>query len=105
LPVRNRLRRGRKDGPSGPLPAPNSGERVRLLSDDLDDRGDFLRDVNDIIGQTAERIGTPDMAWRFLCECGRRGCRESVELTLEEYEELAADGLVVARRHRNPQAA
>jgi hypothetical protein len=105
LPVRNRLRRGRKDGPSGPLPEPKSDERVRVLSGGLDDRGNFLRDVNDIIVQTAERIGTAEMEWRFLCECGRRGCRESVELTLEEYEEIAAEGLVVARRHRNSQAA
>lgn len=87
------------------MPAPHSDERVRHLSGGLDDRGNFLRDVNDIIGQTAERIGTAEMEWRFLCECGRRGCRESVELTLAEYEELTAVGLVVARRHRDPQAA
>jgi hypothetical protein len=61
--------------------------------------------VNDIIGQTAQRIGTADMSWRFLCECGRRGCRETVELTLDEYAELADKGFVVARGHRDSRAA
>jgi hypothetical protein len=80
-------------------------ERVSVLSGGLDDRGNFMRDVNDIIGQTAERIGTHDMSWRFLCECGRRGCRETVELTLDEYEDVSAHGLLVAHAHRASDAA
>ena len=87
------------------MPAPRPDERVRILSGSLYDRGIFLRDVNDIIGQTAQRIGTAGMSWRFLCECGRRGCRETVELTLNEYEDLAADGFLVARAHRATAAA
>jgi hypothetical protein len=87
------------------LRGPGRDVRVRVLSGGLHDRGNFLRDVNDIIGQTAERIGTADMSWTFLCECGRRGCRETVELTLADYEDLSAHGFLVAHAHRASDAA
>jgi hypothetical protein len=105
LRVRKRFRLGRKDAPSGPVPGRGSDERLRVLAGGAnDERGYFLREVNDIIGQTAERLGTVETSWRFLCECGRRGCRETVDLTLDEYEAVAARGFLVARAHRKSAA-
>jgi hypothetical protein len=69
------------------------------------DRGSFLREVNDTIEQTAERLGVHDNSWRFLCECGQPGCRETVELTLDEYDDLTAHGFLVAGEHRTTDAA
>jgi hypothetical protein len=105
LRVRRVLRLGRKGGPSGPLPGRGSDEKLRVLAGGAsDDRGIFLREVNDIIGQTAERLETGGTSWRFLCECGRRGCRETVELTLDEYDSVTARGFLVARGHRKSAA-
>jgi hypothetical protein len=90
LPVRSRLRDERARSPA---------RRARA------DRGNFVRDVNEIIGETAERIGAVGTSWRFLCECGRRGCRATVDLTLDEYVDITGNGFLVAAEHRTPDAA
>jgi hypothetical protein len=60
----------------------------------------FLREVNENIERAAERLGVHGDSWRFLCECGRPGCRETVELTLDEYEDVSAHGLLLSDGHR-----
>jgi hypothetical protein len=62
----------------------------------------FLREVNENIERAAERLGVNGDSWRFLCECGRPGCRETVELTLEEFDDVSAHGFLVAQGHRHP---
>jgi hypothetical protein len=68
-------------------------------------RGSFLRDVNENIERIAERLGPSGSSWRFLCECGRLGCRETVELTLDAYAYVTAHGLLIADVHRSRNAA
>jgi hypothetical protein len=60
----------------------------------------FLREVNENIERAAERLGVAGDSWRFLCECGRPGCRETVELTLDEYFDVSAHGFLLAEGHR-----
>lgn len=60
----------------------------------------FLREVNENIERAADRLGVNGDSWRFLCECGRAGCREIVEMTLAEYGEVSAHGLLLADGHR-----
>jgi hypothetical protein len=60
----------------------------------------FLREVNKNIERAAQRLGMNGDSWRFVCECGRSGCRATVELTLDEYEEAIARGLLLASGHR-----
>lgn len=59
----------------------------------------FLREVNENIEQAAGRLGVSSDSWRFLCECGRPGCRETVELTLAEFDDVTAHGLLLAEGH------
>jgi hypothetical protein len=46
-----------------------------------------VRKVNDRIRTVAEssRLDAPTL---FICECGRRGCTETIELELEEFEAI-----------------
>jgi hypothetical protein len=60
----------------------------------------FLREVNENIERAAERLGVHGDSWRFLCECGRPGCRETVELTLDQYEDVSAHGFLLSDGHR-----
>jgi hypothetical protein len=60
----------------------------------------FLREVNVNIERAAERLGVSGDSWRFLCECGRPGCRETVELTLDEFDDVSAHGFLLADGHR-----
>lgn len=65
----------------------------------------FLREVNENIERAAERLGVHGDSWRFLCECGRPGCRETVELTLDEFDDVSAHGFLLADGHAQPAAA
>jgi hypothetical protein len=60
----------------------------------------FLREVNENIERAAERLGVHGDSWRFLCECGRPGCRETVELTLDEFDDVSAHGFLLADGHK-----
>lgn len=64
----------------------------------------FLREVNENIERAAERLGVHGDSWRFLCECGRPGCRETVELTLDEFDDVSAHGFLLADGHRSQPA-
>jgi hypothetical protein len=47
----------------------------------------LLRDVNARIREISDRFGTDNGSYRLLCECGRDGCRERVEIPVAAYEE------------------
>jgi hypothetical protein len=47
----------------------------------------LFREVNERIRE----ITTYDSDVEFLCECGDEGCRQSIRMTLGEYEGLRAD--------------
>jgi hypothetical protein len=68
-------------------------------------RGSLLREVNENIRAIATRLGPKGSSWRFLCECGRLGCRETVDTTLDGYAYATSRGLLVADAHRSRQAA
>jgi hypothetical protein len=54
-----------------------------------------FRRVNEAIEQGRQ---TRDLAG-FVCECGRLGCNEIIELTLSEYEAVRADARRFVVRH------
>jgi hypothetical protein len=74
---------------------------VHIVGDRASGRDEaFLREVNENIERAAERLGVHGDSWRFLCECGRPGCRETVELTLDEFEDVSAHGFLFSDGHR-----
>jgi hypothetical protein len=65
---------------------------------------DLLSEVNAHVHEAARRFEGvepgPDR-WDFTCECGAPACRETVSLTLAEYEAQRAEGQpVLAPGHR-----
>ena len=50
----------------------------------------LFRDVNERIAQSAERFDADTT--QFVCECADPGCTNRLEASLEEYEEVRADG-------------
>jgi hypothetical protein len=48
--------------------------------------------VNVHIREVAGLSGVGAETWAFLCECGRPNCRERVDLSLADYEEIRGDG-------------
>jgi hypothetical protein len=68
------------------------------------DDTDLLSEVNAHVHEVARRFegveSGPDR-WEFTCECGAPACRETVSLTLAEYEARRAGGKpVLAPGHR-----
>jgi len=65
---------------------------------------DLLGEVNAHVHQAAlrfEGIGPGPDRWDFTCECGAADCRETVSLTVVEYEAQRAGGQpVLAPGHR-----
>ena len=51
----------------------------------------FFRDVNERIRDIADRHGTDDHAYGFVCECSDPACVERVTLSLREYEAVRAE--------------
>jgi|SRR5579885_2235352 len=49
-----------------------------------------FREVNERIAENARRFDAGSTS--FICECDNPHCTERVEATLEEYEEVRADG-------------
>ena len=68
----------------------------------------LFRDVNERVRRIDERrqvaAGTAS-TWDFLCECGIEGCREAVQLTLEEYESVRSNPVwfFVVPGHERPE--
>jgi hypothetical protein len=50
----------------------------------------LFRDVNERIAESAVRFDAPST--QFVCECADATCTHRLEATLEEYEEVRADG-------------
>jgi hypothetical protein len=55
-----------------------------------------FRQVNEAIERGRQ---TRDGLVGFVCECGRLGCNEIIELTLSEYEAVRSDARRFAVRH------
>jgi hypothetical protein len=50
----------------------------------------LFRDVNERIAESAQRFQADDT--QFVCECADPTCTDRLQATLEEYEEVRADG-------------
>jgi hypothetical protein len=50
----------------------------------------LFRDVNERIAESAQRFDADST--QFVCECADPHCTDRVEATLDEYEEVRADG-------------
>jgi hypothetical protein len=63
----------------------------------------LFRGVNERIAEIAERFGTAEAA--FVCECGDPQCTDRVRATLDEYEEVRADGaqFLIVEEHVDPE--
>lgn len=51
-----------------------------------------FRDINERLKQDIiPLVDEEDELLPFVCECGRRGCKDAIELSLTEYEAVRAD--------------
>jgi hypothetical protein len=50
----------------------------------------LFRDVNERIAESAQRFEAE--ATQFVCECADPNCTHRLEVTLDEYEQVRADG-------------
>ena len=50
----------------------------------------LFREVNERIAESADRLDAEDA--EFVCECADSTCTERVAATLDEYEQIRADG-------------
>ncbi len=56
---------------------------------------DLLSELNARIREVATRLdatAASESEWEFKCECGSRDCRDSVKLTLEQFDAVRAAG-------------
>lgn len=60
-----------------------------------------FRMINERLEASLKRLSPTPEPLPFVCECGSRRCRDTVTLTLDEYESVrtAADRFVVAPGH------
>ena len=63
----------------------------------------LFRDVNERIAESAARFNARDA--EFVCECADPTCAERVPATLDQYEEVRADGthFLLAPDHELPE--
>jgi hypothetical protein len=63
----------------------------------------LFRDVNERIAESAERFSADDA--EFVCECADPGCAERVPASLDQYEEVRADGatFLLVPGHEDPR--
>jgi hypothetical protein len=69
-------------------------ERSRRLSQNEA----LFREVNERVERLSEAFQATAEPMRLLCECGNESCFEHVELTVEEYERVRADGALFVVR-------
>ncbi len=64
-----------------------------------------FREVNEAI-ESGQWPGEGDVPTAFCCECGRLGCSQLIELTVQEYERARADPrrFLVAHGHEISEA-
>jgi hypothetical protein len=56
-----------------------------------------FRDINDRVERDLERvIYSADELLPFVCECARRTCSATIELTRDEYERVRSDSVLFA---------
>ncbi len=58
----------------------------------------LFRDVNERLKGVSEGFGDVLPEFEIICECGDAGCTERISMTLNEYEQLRADGKQFAIR-------
>jgi hypothetical protein len=64
----------------------------------------LLTEVNHHVRDLAVEADSDAPEWEFFCECGEKGCREQLKLTLAEYVALSDSGnAVLAPGHRLSQ--
>jgi hypothetical protein len=63
-----------------------------------------FRDANEGIEQSARQLAVGDSVL-FICECGEERCRQLINLSAEEYEQVRSHGcrFIVVRGHDNPE--
>jgi hypothetical protein len=63
----------------------------------------LFRDVNERIAESAKRFQAEEA--EFVCECADPVCTERVRATLDEYEQVRADGarFLLVPGHENPR--
>src|SRR5579884_2402393 len=61
----------------------------------------LFRDVNERIAESAQRFDAEST--QFVCECADPNCTHRLEATLDEYEEVRADGatFMLAQGHEH----
>ena len=64
------------------------------------------RDANESTAQTLVATPAGQSVGSFVCECGDRGCRCAISLTLAQYESVRAYAthFAIARDHENPES-
>jgi hypothetical protein len=66
----------------------------------------LLAEVNARVRDIAERQSQGAEEWEFRCECGARGCCETVSMSLAEYEAArAASQAILAEGHAQERPA
>jgi hypothetical protein len=51
----------------------------------------LFRDLNERIREVSERLFVRDESIAFVCECGREGCLDRLDMTLEDIESVRAE--------------
>jgi hypothetical protein len=65
-----------------------------------------FREINDRLARDLQTLRHQPECLEFVCECARLDCRQKVELTAAEYEQVRADPMLfaVADGHEVPDA-
>ncbi len=65
----------------------------------------IFRSVNEHIREAATAQGPDEHLYEFLCECSDPSCGKRIELTLDAYERVRAEGthFVLAPGHAEPE--
>lgn len=71
----------------------------------LADNESAFREINELIEELAQEHGTDTHRYEFLCECSNTDCSLRLEMTVEEYEDVRAEGtrFAVAPGHELPE--
>jgi hypothetical protein len=85
------LPQGCFESPSFRYLFPTTGDDVRSIEREIDERGERAAKNQSLFREVNERIEELDFFssfFEFVCECADRDCTEHVPLTLEEYEDI-----------------
>jgi hypothetical protein len=64
-----------------------------------------FREFNEWIKESNGRIGNHRSVHEYICECSDAACRQAIELSDEEYEEVRGHGsrFAIALNHEDPE--